>query len=381
MLGSSLQLGRRHGEDRFYTAAMALRGHHQNSLRTRSSTAASAAFLNPALLPAFKDKPVGGDGRQLEDRSSSSSARAVDACNLDRFLESTTPSVLAHYLLKTTMRNWRTCNVEYRPYFILGDLWDSFQEWSAYGVSIPLVLDSGDCVVQYYVPSLSGIQLYGEATKQGLSTGLFCNMRRVEESDNDCYQDSTSDGSSHGEHFSLEDGSSSDEGDAENSQGCLLFEYLEQDSPYHREPLADKVLDLACQFPELRTLRSYDLLPASWISVAWYPIYRIPIGQTLRDLDACFLTYHSLSTPIKGAAAAALPMMTYPKDNNCVPKISIPAFGLASYKFKNSLWTNTEGRERQLRVSLLQAADNWLRLLHVDHPDYQFFVSDGSCRR
>lgn len=279
------------------------------------------------------------------------------------------------------MRDWRTCNVEYRPYFILGDLWDSFQEWSAYGVSIPLVLDSGDCVVQYYVPSLSGIQLYGEATKQGISTGLFCNMRREEESDNDCYQDSTSDGSSHGEHFSLEEGSSSDEGDAENSQGCLLFEYLEQDSPYHREPLADKVLDLACQFPELRTLRSYDLLPASWISVAWYPIYRIPIGQTLRDLDACFLTYHSLSTPIKGAAAAALPMMTYPKDNNCVPKISIPAFGLASYKFKNSLWTNTEGRERQLRVSLLQAADNWLRLLHVDHPDYQFFVSDGSCRR
>ncbi|THU72308.1 hypothetical protein C4D60_Mb04t10730 [Musa balbisiana] len=319
MLGSSLQLGRRHGEDRFYTAAMALRGHHQNSLRTRSSAAASAAFLNPALLPAFKDKPVVGDRRQLEDRSSSSSARAADACNLDRFLESTTPSVLAHYLPKTTMRDWRTCNVEYRPYFILGDLWDSFQEWSAYGVSIPLVLDSGDCVVQYYVPSLSGIQLYGEATKQGISTGTH--------------------------------------------------------------PGSFQVLDLACQFPELRTLRSYDLLPASWISVAWYPIYRIPIGQTLRDLDACFLTYHSLSTPIKGAAAAALPMMTYPKDNNCVPKISIPAFGLASYKFKNSLWTNTEGRERQLRVSLLQAADNWLRLLHVDHPDYQFFVSDGSCRR
>lgn len=102
MLGSSLQLGRRHGEDRFYTAAMALRGHHQNSLRTRSSAAASAAFLNPALLPAFKDKPVVGDRRQLEDRSSSSSARAADACNLDRFLESTTPSVLAHYLPKVS---------------------------------------------------------------------------------------------------------------------------------------------------------------------------------------------------------------------------------------------------------------------------------------
>ncbi|RRT81585.1 hypothetical protein B296_00005330 [Ensete ventricosum] len=240
MLGSSLQLGRRHGEDRFYTAAMALRGHHQNSLRTRSSAAASAAFLNPARLLAFKDKPVVGDRRQPEDRSSPSSTRAADAsCNLDRFLESTTPSVLAHYLSKRKRKSG------------VHDLW--------------------------------------------LEDIVLCTI-----CDNDCYQDSTSDGSSHGEHFSLEEGSSSDEGDAENSQG---------------------------------------------------------------------------------AAAAALPMMTYPKDNNCVPKISIPAFGLASYKFKNSLWTNTEGRERQLRVSLLQAADNWLRLLHVDHPDYQFFVSDGSCRR
>lgn len=31
-----------------------------------------------------------------------------------------------------------------------------------------------------------------------------------------------------------------------------------------------------------------------------YPIYRIPMGQTLKDLDACFLTYHSLSTPVGG---------------------------------------------------------------------------------
>lgn len=34
---------------------------------------------------------------------------------------------------------------------------------------------------------------------------------------------------------------SSDEGESVNSQGCLLFEYLEQDLPYTREPLADKV--------------------------------------------------------------------------------------------------------------------------------------------
>ena len=31
-----------------------------------------------------------------------------------------------------------------------------------------------------------------------------------------------------------------------------------------------------------------------------YPIYRIPTGPTLKDLDACFLTYHFLYTPVGG---------------------------------------------------------------------------------
>lgn len=31
-----------------------------------------------------------------------------------------------------------------------------------------------------------------------------------------------------------------------------------------------------------------------------YPIYRIPTGPTLKDLDACFLTYHTLHTPLAG---------------------------------------------------------------------------------
>ena len=39
----------------------------------------------------------------------------------------------------------------------------------------------------------------------------------------------------------------SDEGEYVNSQGSLLFEYLEQDPPYSREPLADKVIECPCQ--------------------------------------------------------------------------------------------------------------------------------------
>jgi len=64
------------------------------------------------------------------------------------------------------MRGWKTCDVEYQSYFALDDLWESFKEWSAYGAGVPLVLDQRQSVVQYYVPYLSAIQLYGQSDKK-----------------------------------------------------------------------------------------------------------------------------------------------------------------------------------------------------------------------
>ena len=103
----------------------------------------------------------------------------------------------------------------------------------------------------------------------------FLNCRSAgEDSDVDCYRDSSSsDGSSDYEHekglkysrawspnhltstsnlrmdrlslkekhVASQEGSSSDDGDSGSSQGHLLFEFLERDPPYIREPLADKV--------------------------------------------------------------------------------------------------------------------------------------------
>ena len=59
-------------------------------------------------------------------------------------------------------RDWRICNIEFQPYFLLSDLWVAFKEWSAYGAGVPLLLNDRDSVIQYYVPYLSGIQLYGD---------------------------------------------------------------------------------------------------------------------------------------------------------------------------------------------------------------------------
>lgn len=58
--------------------------------------------------------------------------------------------------MQTSLRERRV------PYFVLGDVWESFAEWSAYGAGVPLVLNNKDRVVQYYVPSLSGIQIYAD---------------------------------------------------------------------------------------------------------------------------------------------------------------------------------------------------------------------------
>lgn len=68
------------------------------------------------------------------------------------------------------MRALGTCNGEGKPYFALEGLWEFFKEWSAYGAGVPLVLNESGSVVQYYVPYLSGIQLYVESTVASVIT-------------------------------------------------------------------------------------------------------------------------------------------------------------------------------------------------------------------
>ncbi|GFZ16048.1 hypothetical protein Acr_25g0004570 [Actinidia rufa] len=328
-----MQFRRSREEDRFYNPAKARTNRqnqqNQDSLR-RVQSNGTAVSQSPSGTVKRVVSPV-----------------VSPLCNLERFLESITPAVPAQHLSKTTMRGWRTCDGELQPYFVLGDLWESFKEWSAYGAGVPLIMNESDSVVQYYVPYLSAIQLYGDPSKCFMKSS----RRPGEDSDGEYSRDSSSEASSDSEHerclnylreqwnhhhftgeihlrmdplplreqrTALQEGFSNDEGESDNTQGCLLFEY---------------------------------------------PIYRIPVGPTLEDLNACFLTFHALHTPMSGKQSSQAPFVTYPSDANGIPKILLPVFGLASYKFKASWWTPIGGSDRQLLNSLMQAADKWLSLL------------------
>ncbi|KAK8498486.1 hypothetical protein V6N13_100086 [Hibiscus sabdariffa] len=407
MLGTGLEFRRIRGEDRFYNPPKARRENRnqQSDLpwSDQADVSASQSKDKPVVsyVNRVSEKGIGSTDNPKPASIPSSEPIVSPLSNLERFLESVMPSVPALHLSKTKMRGWRTRPDEFQPYFVLGDLWDSFKEWSAYGVGVPLILNDCDSVVQYYVPYLSGIQLYADPVRTSAKS-----RQPGEDSDSD-FRDSSSDGSSDcelerrinisreqrnhhmasemslrmdrlfmGDQQILHEDFSSDEGESVNSRSRLIFEYFEQDTPYSREPLANKIADLAFRFPELKTLRSCDLLSSSWISVAWYPIYRIPTGPTLKDLDACFLTFHYLHTPVGGGQSAQALAITYSNDMDGLPKMSLPVFGLAWYKFKASLWTPNGTGGCHLANDLFQAADKWLRLLQVHQPDFTFF-----CRR
>ncbi|KAA8549119.1 hypothetical protein F0562_000803 [Nyssa sinensis] len=401
-------VSRTHGGDRFYNPP-AIRRHKQLLLQRQQLQSQHQKLQRPMKSEASavevenwtdSDDSITTLSKPPSVCSSSPPRPPTIVTNLDRLTESVTPFVPAQYFSEASGKGWRTREAELHPYYCLGDLWESFREWSVYGVGVPLLLNGRDSIIQYYVPYLSGIQLYIDPLKRP------ARLRRPgEESDAESSRETSSGGSSDCEadrrakcvvdvnsqrmnRLSLREkslvSSSSDEAEVCNSPGSLLFEYLEQEQPHNRKPLTDKVSVLVSQFPELRVYRSCDLLPESWISVAWYPIYRIPMGSTLRDLDASFLTFHSLSTQSRGGGQLRFHGANGRKVHGGVDassRISLPVFGLASYKLKGSILTPSGPYECQQEDSLLQAADSWLRNMQVVLPDYQFFRSHYSQRR
>ncbi|XP_077231053.1 uncharacterized protein LOC143864124 isoform X2 [Tasmannia lanceolata] len=235
--------------------------------------------------------------------------------NLQRFMECTTPTLPSHILPKTCLRDlnntWKPLDKDTIEYFTLGDLWEQYNEWSAYGAGSPIVLNNGETVIQYYVPYLSAVQIY---TSKSFAT--FRNLREEtnaadfesdswsDDSENDKLSRSLSNNLSVGWDATSENLSFEQEGSwpIRDRLGYLYFQYFERTAPYGRIPLTDKINELARSYPGLMSLKSVELSPASWMAVAWYPIYHIPAARNVKDLSACFLTYHTLSSSFQGSS-------------------------------------------------------------------------------
>ena len=315
--------------------------------------------------------------------------------------------------------------------FALRDLWGSFDEWSAYGVEVPLTLDDEDHeVFQYYVPFLSGIQVFKSAdaaARGGGDAGGDSATPREAPSDDERERETETETVTVTETIVTENETKTVEDDGTARCGFLplpsgidaatrsgetvpgrelVVQYFEQASPYARAPLADTAQKLGDQHPELFDLTSDELHPASWMSVAWYPIYRIPVGRTLRDLSACFLTYHALSTSgrrapgedVSGASASVPPHMRgcpapppasatgeaamasranrlTGSDPSSRRRVRLRAFGLAYYKLRSELWRPAEVAD--WLKTMQGGARAWLRGQKVIHPDFEFFSHRG----
>ncbi|KAK3015959.1 hypothetical protein RJ639_007072, partial [Escallonia herrerae] len=147
--------------------------------------------------------------------------------------------------LQDLNRQWQPVKKGITEYFTLGDLWECYDEWSAYGAGTPVVLN-GENVVQYYVPYLSAIQIYVNKSYP-ISRNPRYDTDPVEFEVDSWSDDNESDKLSR---FSIDH-----EGalPMKDRLGNLYFEYYDTCSQYWRILLMDKNVDLS---------------PASWMAVA-----------------------------------------------------------------------------------------------------------------
>ncbi|XP_059280930.1 uncharacterized protein LOC132034543 [Lycium ferocissimum] len=301
--------------------------------------------------------------------------------NLQSFLQSVTPIVHSKPLPKSNMDDqssiWNPISDEY---FTLKDLWDCYEEWSAYGVGAPICLKNDDeTVTQYYAPYLSAIQIYTVRPPSSLirnSSG---------DHDVDVDMECWSDASDNSDKLSRSLSNNSVSVDScfeletpRDRLGYLYFQFSETCSPFWRIPFADKIIEFAQSYPGLATLKSTDLSAASWMAVAWYPIYHVPMKGITKNVSASFLTYHTLSSSFQDAAEENSDNETG-NEKKGEKEIRLSPFGLAAYKMQNDVWLNIDTYEDYGKLSDLQsAADSWLKQLSFQHHDFNFFTSHAN---
>lgn len=226
--------------------------------------------------------------------------------------------------------SWHHAEMDSVEYFNLADLWEQYYEWSAYGAGTTVQLYGGERVVQYYVPYLSGIQLYTNkaqtASRSGqkirscawilslcrfldalwigsLSVFFFC--RSFGEDNGMDYWSDDEDNEKMSRSWSSTSEDSLFNCDAisgnRKRHGHMYFEFFEVCSPYGRIPLIDKVnfyvlcdssLDQLFLFPMLISF-FYRCMNYPRAILGWHPwevlTFRLLVGCQLPGIDQAYL--------------------------------------------------------------------------------------------
>ncbi|XP_057425239.1 uncharacterized protein LOC130718639 [Lotus japonicus] len=314
--------------------------------------------------------------------------------NVEQFLLSVTPHVPSSSLfpkscVKELNIQWLPFGKDKIDYFTLKDLWECYEEWSAWGVGTPVMLEDGDTLIQYYVPYLSAIEIYTTksvvASRNRREDGDSVELGSDSSLSDDDISRSLSNNSSKAWDVSSFNSRSHQEGSwpTRDMLGYLYLQYNEKSSPRTRVPFLHKISELAQSYPALMTLKSVDISPASWMAVAWYPIYTIPNQASEKDTTTCFLTYHTLSSSFQDCAdngigknICSCNCWGSDEGDQCKEQdhsfISLTPFGLASYKLQRNIWLSSSFNGQRM-YDLYSAADSWLKQLNAHHDDFNFF--------
>ncbi|KAM7276561.1 hypothetical protein ACFE04_018427 [Oxalis oulophora] len=243
----------------------------------------SSVMVDPAITAAYTLQLLSGIGCPVS--------------KFENFIHCATPSIFSSYSYKkcpiccdNEISYSLLCNHQI-PNVSLHDFWSWYEKPGNYGLEVK-VESSKKSTSFYFAPSLSAVQLFGYS------------------------------------HFSNFGGPS-----IELLERELLFEFFETDQPHLRKTIYNKIKELVNSgTPNLQlfgdpstlvTLNLNDLHPASWFSVAWYPIYQLPDGK----FRASFLTFHSLGHLIQ---------------NDFLDKkgssIICPVLGMQSYNAEGECW-------------------------------------------
>ncbi|KAM2107946.1 hypothetical protein ACFX1Q_024857 [Malus domestica] len=311
----------------------------------------------------------------------------------ERFIHCAAPVIASSYIhkkcsicLDDQMSHGFLCKHQI-PNLSLRTVWNWYEKPGNYGLDVKADdsknLNSSMPFHAYFVPYLSAVQLFQPQNSCSKTLNATHSSKAAELNH-------------------LQAGTEKHYGSVPLTLDCspdseLIFEFFESEQPYQRKPFYNKILELTDvgtsnhhifgDPSKLDCLNLHDLHPASWFSVAWYPIYRIPEG----NLRATFLTYHSLGHFVRRT-------ISVDPANKYASRIFCPVLGLQRYNAHGECWfepktpsvhssnESTSNSVEILKEMLRTLDDNALRFgrgcVYKDHvmvsnrqPDYNFFSS------